>query len=564
MPNACIPASGASRSRSSATTAASSTSPESDYPEHQPCEAVDEHDPSSAKAETEPETDIRRISLHVEATSRQRIKIPAKPPTLAGTQASILASRRGAVSREPLYYDIDGKTMTDKGWLSPVGSKASTPPTVNPEVREKLERAGPHQCFTVGRGCGCLEAVERADEQLDTLEASLQPRGEGIEGSAHPPSAAVSPLRLGHVPALLGPVSGCSDEASPIDSGGRADAIDSSVWPRPSVREHGIPATSERQVSTNDKDLGIADLLFHDGASADGDRQRRPNTERTYSESTRAPNSCSSEPSSSPGSNRPEENLSHGSSDVDRLQHTLKLLWQNPLYTDLKITTGNYDFFLVHRCIMAAQSPHLSHLVKDHAVPASSSGGQAGHVLDLTPADPDALGSILRYLYTGLLIVPTYAETTLSGPDLASLAILLPIIELTMEYQLRDLLREAKNQYCWTTCAWPTGHPLLLAEAFVATFKEERLWEMQQATLGCTLAFAEELVSDQDVYDLLLGAGEPLKVLVVGMSKRMLRVEDDVDVSPCVMSRGDRKRAARAERAARLVATCRFGHLRRV
>lgn len=144
-----------------------------------------------------------------------------------------------------------------------------------------------------------------------------------------------------------------------------------------------------------------------------------------------------------------------------------------------------------------------------------TTGSKGAYTIDLSPANHDALRSLLAYFYTGMLDVPKYATTAINGPDIPSLAILVAIYTLAMEYQLPDLCIEAKRKFCAALSEWPKGHGELLAKALVATVAG-RLEGLTEMVLDVAVKFAAELVEDKKVYALL--EGEPLRALMLKMT----------------------------------------------
>ena len=134
--------------------------------------------------------------------------------------------------------------------------------------------------------------------------------------------------------------------------------------------------------------------------------------------------------------------------------------------------------------------------------------------------DPDALRSMLKYLYTGKLSVPTDNLLILGGPTMPSIDILLQVYRLACKYDLLDLKQLATEKYCATLSEkWPKGHGLLLAKALTKTFSgdldESEL--LREAVLDVAVRFSEELLGDAVVFDMLYG--EPLRALIWRLSR---------------------------------------------
>lgn len=157
-------------------------------------------------------------------------------------------------------------------------------------------------------------------------------------------------------------------------------------------------------------------------------------------------------------------------------------------------------------------------------------------VLELDDDDPEALKAMLQYLYTGVLMVPTTNLTLFGGPEIPSIDILLKAYELGCKYELPQLKKEAAKQYTKVLESQrPKGYALFLEKCLVKIFKmaeaaeEEGGWykdgakELMDVTLTVAVKFANELMSDAVVYDLL--AGEPLRALVTRISRKNSPVE---------------------------------------
>jgi hypothetical protein len=212
-------------------------------------------------------------------------------------------------------------------------------------------------------------------------------------------------------------------------------------------------------------------------------------------------------------------------------------LWETRTHSDLTIRCNNQEL-CVHKCILAAQCRHFNPIIQ----------GSNETSLNLDDDDPEALKSMLQYLYIGSLAVPDPNLTTPGGPGLlVTLDTLLKTFELGCKYSLPNLKAEAVKQYiALLSTKWENGHAVFLAKVLMKIFKiadaakggEE--WfvsgavEVREKTLEVAVSCAEELVSDAVALSLL--DGQALRALVVRVVQGRHAAAGDHVASPTASS----------------------------